>query len=494
MRGISIDLSPEAARTLSIYRQRKWLVLFLLVSIPLGTYFASKQLDETYGAATSLIVRPNTLNPAVPVDQLFGVSADDAVRFIGTRALAEAAEKELETANTLAEINGSASGQLEESSGGATDFVTINATASTAEGAADVANAYAAAIQKTLRGNAVSEIRGLIRRVEKDADTLSKQDRKDSAEERARQLQTLRGSLASQDDATTVLEPAVPPSVPISPRPRRNAALAGVLALLLVAGIPPFLESLNRKLRDEDDLADLLGAPVFAVLPESAYPGHRPDAEAREAFQTLRASLRYFNVDNDLTEVLICGPGRSEGKTTVATNLSVALAQDETSVILVDGDLRKPQVAERLGVDDGRNVASVLIEEDDPVESLREVDLEGSGRLRVLASEAPSENPSLLLASKKMGDLVESLRDECDLLVIDTPPILVVSDALPLIRGSSGVILVTKADTTTRDAVSRARERIEAAGGSVLGGVLTGVKQTGSSRYSAYGYQGYGYE
>lgn len=478
-----------------MYARRKWLLLAIVVLIPAATYVVSKRIQETYEASTTLIVRSTSIGPSVFSNNL-SIStsgAEDAVRLAQTLPVARAAAVELgeppvAAGRLLSRI--SATLQLSEN-GGSSDFMAITAQANSGERAADLANAFARALTSTRTVDAQTEIEETIGLIQEQAKNLDSQDDAGAAE-LAAQLQQLEGLQASQQNATTILDPAVAPSAPVSPQPRRNTTLAFVFALLLAAGLAPALQSLDRRIRDEEDLSDVLGVPTLAVIPISGFPGKPPTAAARESFQTLRAALTYYNIDRDLKVILVCSPAQEEGKTTVATNLAAAIAQDETNVILIDGDLRKPQVANRLGAsEDSLGLEQVLVDNHDIHEALQEIEVPGNGSLRIIASHQNAPNPGVLLGSKRMHQFVAELSDEADLVIIDTPPLLAVSDAIPLIRDSSGVVLVSRLGSTGRDSLLRAKEMIEAAHGTLLGSVLTGAKASGLDRYGGYGYYSY---
>ena len=219
------------------------------------------------------------------------------------------------------------------------------------------------------------------------------------------------------------MEPAYPSEAPVSPKPRRNTLLALVASLLLAAGLVPLLDRLDRRIREPAQLEPIVGAPLLATVPEASFPGHVPGNAVREAFQTLRASLTYFNIDRTLKSVMVTSPARGDGKTTVATYLALALAQDERNVILIDADMRKRQVATRLGVDDSVafGLESVLIGDASAEDAMVEVDA-GGGKLRVIPCINPPPNPAVLLGSHKMRTLLSELSDDADIVVLDTPP------------------------------------------------------------------------
>jgi capsular exopolysaccharide synthesis family protein len=249
---------------------------------------------------------------------------------------------------------------------------------------------------------------------------------------------------------------------------------------------------MDRRLREPEELEEDFDAPLLGSIPEEAFPGKGSGPFVHEAFQTLRAGLTYFNIDRTLSSVLLTSPTRGDGKTTVAANLARALAEDGRSVIAVDADLRRPQLAKRLGVGDQVNFGldTVLIERRGLHEALVNVEVEG-GRLRVLPGGAPP-NPAVLLGSDRMRSLLAQLREEADMVVIDTPPLLAVSDAIPLQEQVSGTVLIARMDHTSRDGLRKASNYISTAGGRLLGFVATGVQLGGVGGYDAYGY-GFGY-
>ncbi len=353
--------------------------------------------------------------------------------------------------------------------------------------AARIANAFAAAITQQRTNSAISQ-------VDQSIAALSEQGGGAATKAAiAQQLQQLRAARAGLAGTTQVIEPATPPSTPVSPHPARNAKIAFILALLLAAGLVPLLEAMDRRLREPEELEKLADAPLLGSIPDEAFPGRGSGAYVHEAFQTLRAGLTYFNIDRTLGTVVVASPSRGDGKTTVAANLARALAEDGRNVIAVDCDLRRSALAKRLGVEEDVNFGldSVLIDRRGVSEALVDVDVEGDGRLRVLPGGSPP-NPSILLGSDRMRTLIAKLAEDSDMVIIDTPPLLAVSDAIPLQEQVSGTVLVARMDRTSRDGVRKANSYISTAGGRLLGFVATGIQLGGVGGYDAYGY-GYGY-
>jgi capsular exopolysaccharide synthesis family protein len=204
-------------------------------------------------------------------------------------------------------------------------------------------------------------------------------------------------------------------------------------------------------------------------------------------FQTLRDSLTYFNVDQRLASLLVISPLKGDGKTSVSTNLAVAFARSGKQVILVDADLRSPQVATRMGTPPSPGLSEVISGSSEIEEALSEIEPFGS-YLRVLPGGSIPPNPSEMLGSARMSTILAELSEMSDLVLIDTAPVLVVSDAFPLFEQVAGIVGVSRLEQTPREAITRAIEVASSAGGRVLGMVATGAKQPGDG----YGY-GYAY-
>jgi capsular exopolysaccharide synthesis family protein len=462
--------------------RRKWILLAVLVLIPLGAYLVTKRQAKVYEASTLMKVAPQNITVSNQIS--FGSSGvTETATIIKTSGVARIAARELgqdpSTAGALlADISTSVEGESTDAG-----FLHIIAKDSDPQQAAKVANAFAAAISQSRTNDAIGKIDQTIA-------TLEKQGASDPTT--AQQLDQLRASRATLNGTTQVIEPATPPSAPISPHPSRNARIGFILALLLAAALVPVLDAMDRRLREPEELEDLADVPLLGSIPDEAFPGKGSGPFVHEAFQTLRAGLTYFNIDRTLTTVLVASPTRGDGKTTVAANLARALAEDGRNVIAVDCDLRRPQLAKRLGVGDQVNFGldSVLIDRRGVDEALVNVEVEG-GQLRVLPGGTPP-NPSVLLGSERMRELLANLGETADMVIIDTPPLLAVSDAIPLQEQVSGTVLVARVDHTNRDGVRKAISFISTAAGNLLGFVATGVQLGGVGGLDASGY-GYGY-
>ena len=463
------------------------MLLAIVVAIPVAVYVVSSLLPKTYQSKATINVQATAMPSSAFSNTTSKSDIGEVETLIETPIVARRAARLLglpasDARSLLGHISVTPTNPAESDS----NFLTITAQDSDKTMAARIANSFARAVAQARTDNAIKNINQTIR-------TLEKQARAEGGEESTietiyLQIQELRALRATQNGTTTIVEAAVPASTPISPRPKRNTAIAFILALLIAAALAPLLDRLDRRVREPGELEELIDAPVLAMIPDDAFPGHPPGQHVRESFQTLRASLTYFNVDRALSTLVVASPVQQDGKTTVAINLALAYALDERDVVLIDGDLRRPQIAGRLGKEVTFGLDSVLVGERTLDEVLIDVDA-GAGRLRILPGATPPPNPAVLLGSQRMRSLLAELSERVDMVIVDTPGLLAVSDAIPLFNQVAGSIVVSRLDRTPKDALQRAKQVIESAGGTVLGSVVTGAHAGGI--YGYYGYYGY---
>jgi len=204
-----------------------------------------------------------------------------------------------------------------------------------------------------------------------------------------------------------------------------------------------------------------------------------------EAYRALRTNLKFVNVDRILRRVLITSPGPGEGKSTIAANLSVVLAQAGKKVITCSVDLRKPTLHTYFGVNNRKGVTNILAGHHTIDECLHEV---GIPNLRILASGPNPPNPAELLGSVNMRSLIEDLQQRADMLIFDAPPAIAVTDAAILAPMMDGVILVINAGTVPRELAKHSKEQLEKVGANILGVVLNRVNVKDGYGYYYYYY------
>jgi capsular exopolysaccharide synthesis family protein len=467
----------------------KLLILAFVVVIPVATYVYVSSKPKVYEASAlmqvqALAVDTSLLGAEVPPPQ--SQTLLSAARLVTTTAVAETAAQQLgeprSTARTLLKgVTATADVQA--------DFISVAARAPTGRRAAAVANAFADAVVANRTADAVNRLNATIGRVDEQLNKIAgdTSTARDARKQLSEQLQRLRTLRAAQGNNARVVEPAIASSTPVAPRVTRTVVLAFIVALLLAFGAVVLAQGADRKIRDPAELEALTGRPLLSAVPRSAFGDELNDGAAEEAFQTLRASLTYFNVDREVTSVLITSPAQGDGKTTVATNLARAMARAGKDVILVDADLRRPQVAWRFHVPGQAGLGGVLVAEIGLAQAFVEPEADTlAGRLRILPAGPPPPNPSELLASQRMTRLLEKLTEMCDLVIVDSTPLLTVSDSLPLVEVVSGTVLVGRINETSKDAIKRLQGVIANAGGTLLGSVATGA--TATALYGGYGY------
>ena len=293
-------------------------------------------------------------------------------------------------------------------------------------------------------------------------------------------------------------QPAVVPNSPTSPNVKRNLALGLLGGVGLGFGIVVLRVLLETRVRSKSDIEALTDFPIVGMI------GKDPDSEKRplvalkdprnplvESFRTFRTNLSYLNVEDDSNSFVISSAGPNEGKTTTAMNLAVVMADSGARVVLVDADLRKPSVAKTLGIEGGVGLSDLLAGKASFEDVLQQF---GRQYLFVLPAGRIPPNPSELLGSKTMGKVLDMLSEHFDYVIIDTPPVLAVTDAAILSKKVGGTLMIAAAGKVRKQELSNALEALDTVGGNIVGIVVTMVPTKGPDAYSysSYSYQYYG--
>jgi len=315
----------------------------------------------------------------------------------------------------------------------------------------------------------------------------------------SQKLQEARIAEASVVGDARIVDRAVPPTTPVRPRTSMNTLLGALLGLMLGLGAVYMLEALDVTFRTPEEVGQALGLPVLAAVPfwKNAGKPQTPDemqlvmhrhrrSPFAEAFRHLRTNLLYLSPDRPLRALQVASPGPGEGKTTVSSNLAIALTQTGQKVWLVECDLRKGGMHWAFQPAGTGGLTELLVDGLPVDRALHRTEIEG---LWFLPGGTPPPNPAELLGSQKMRAFLEHGRGQADMLVIDSPPLLPVTDAVVLAPMVDGILLVINLPTTPRDAALRARHHLDAVGAKVLGVVVVGVP-TGRRGYGYY-YRGY---
>jgi capsular exopolysaccharide synthesis family protein len=490
----------EFGRHLRDLRRWWWLPVLCTVVAAVNAYVISSRHPNEYDATASLLFRDPAIDERLFPGTFFTPSDDPErkaatnVRLVSLDAVARRAA----TGGTLGLTEAQISKSVRVRADGNSDLVAITARRPTPDAAAALANEYATeyvAFRRDADRTKILQAAELVRRQQARLGA-SERDRKeaDALAERGSQLQTL---AAVQTGNAEIVERAEPPSLssPAAPHPKRSAIVGGALGLMVGLGLTLLLSRLDHRLREANEVGALLGVPLLTEVPTDRRLAARPSpgwiADAPEAFRLLRTTLRYFSLgDESVTTILVTSAVPGEGKTTSSRSLAVAAASDGDSVLLVEADLRRPRMLADLG-DTSAGLAPLLagltsFEQAVTSMTVRRHDEAGvGGRLDVLAAGECPPNPLQLLQSKRMQDLLQDVRRRYDLVVIDSPAINAVADALALVRDVDGVVVVTRLGRTTRGDVHTLRRHLDNVAANVLGVVINGVKERAPGYYYA---------
>jgi capsular exopolysaccharide synthesis family protein len=287
---------------------------------------------------------------------------------------------------------------------------------------------------------------------------------------------------------------ATAPSTPISPKPVLNIALGLFVGLLVGLALAVARELLDNRIKDPETLAKIANSPTMGLIVEDARTQRHPIASRAgprnlraENFRKLRANLQFANVDRHPRIIAVTSSIPGEGKTTVAINLAYTLAEAGFTACLVDADLRRPMVGTALGLPSAVGLTSVLIHRI----SLSEAMQPAGSNLYVLTSGPTPPNPSEVLASSYVRDVIRSLLERVDYVVLDTAPLLPVADGSEVAALADGTLLVARYRETTDAHVRRAAEHLKRVDAALIGTVLNRVPVPRTSEYQGYAYYRY---
>jgi len=298
------------------------------------------------------------------------------------------------------------------------------------------------------------------------------------------------GRLSEEQTSTNVVvsEPAAVDTKPVKPKTTQNTVLAVVAGMLLAVGAVFAIETLDDTIKNPEEIRRRFNVPILGMITWHESPKDKPIALAEprsptaEAFRSLRTNIMYAAVDRPLRRLMITSPTPQEGKTTVASSLAVVISQNEKRVLLMDADMRRPQLHRKFGLQNRLGLSELFVQPLDTIVSM--IQASALPRLAVMTSGGLPPNPSELLTSKMMGQILDKLNQAFDVIVIDTPPVLTVTDAAALAPAMDGVVLVVKPGVTKLGAFQQALEQLRAGNARVLGVVMNEV----NPRSRKYGY------
>jgi len=516
------DASATLRESLAALGRRKAAItLAAAVGLAAGLGVALLQ-SPVYAASARLLLQPRTSeslfdqNSAVRVDPARAVRNEIVV--LTSEPVRQAVRADIGRAPAVA-----------VAPVGATDAIQVTAEAPDPAQAARIANAYARAYIAFRHRQVVDdlqaagqEVQGKVDQIGRQVDALDAQVLAAPPEQRdqqraalgpqrqalistqalfRQQLDQIQVEVPLKSGGAQLVAEAQPSSVPVRPRPARTAVLGLLLGLIAGVCLAFVRDHLDDSVKTKDDLTAAVGGrPVVGMVPLVA-PGRRrptrygrdhgvvsldePASAAAEAYRTLRTSVQFLGLEQPVHTVMVTSPNEGEGKSTVIANLGVVLARAGFTVTIIDCDLRRPRAAELFGLSNAIGFTSVLLGDAALADALQPVS--GVDRLRVLPSGPTPPNPSEILSLRRTNEIVTRLGADSGFVLVDSPPVLAVTDAVVLSQKVDAALIVCVAGVTTAKETARAVELLDQVGAPLVGAILNGVADQG-----AYGY-GYSY-
>ena len=298
-----------------------------------------------------------------------------------------------------------------------------------------------------------------------------------------------------------VIDKAEIPQFPIKPKTSRNLMLSVIIGLMFGIGSALFLEHLDNTIKMPEEIKEYLKIPFLGPVPFISPDGiphqankdlvtiHSPRSAASESYRGIRTGILFSSADNPPQVIVVSSASPQDGKTTSASNLAVCMANTESRVLLMDCDMRRPNIHKVFDL--GRNIglSGILVGTNNLKDAIVASPVDG---LDILPAGLTPPNPSEIIGSKKMAQLIGTLREKYDRIIIDTPPISSVTDAAVLSRMVDSVLLVVRAGETPRPVIQNALEQLKTVNAKILGVVLNAVS-VGRDGYYYYQYQNYYY-
>jgi capsular exopolysaccharide synthesis family protein len=296
-------------------------------------------------------------------------------------------------------------------------------------------------------------------------------------------------------DARVVVEQrASIPAAPVVPETMKNLLTGLGLGILLGVGLAVFRESLDNTIKSREEVENIVGAGLVGSIPldkelrKDAAIGFESDNTAiAEAFRKLRTNLQFLAVDNPPRVIVVTSSMPSEGKSTTAINIALALAEADHNVLIIDGDMRRPTLHKNLDLVQPVGFSTVLSGGANLEDALQKTRFTG---LTALTSGAIPPNPSELLGSMAAKKLLKEMRGQFDYVIVDSTPLLAVTDAAILAAGADGVLLIARYGQTKREQLTHAASSLRDVGATLLGAVITMLPMRASASYSYNYYYG----
>lgn len=520
--GSARQVESSLSSYLAVLSRRKWIVIACALIVPITAYLVSTTQTKIYESTAEVYVNKSDIGSALTgiENQSLFIDEDRAAETqVNLASVPEVAKLALKNSGITDLTPDDVLAETSVSSKGLSDIIEIAVDDPDPALARKLASAYALAFTQyrgQLDGAAITTARREVDRKLKQLEDEGKTDTKlyDSLSESEQQLATLETLKTSRTSVVRDAEEAVQ----IAPTPVRNAILGLVLGLVLGVGLAFALDALDTRVRSTSEIADLLGMTLLARLPEppkdiarsdELVMHARPQGTQAEAFRMLRTNLEFARLEGtDVRTILVTSAVEEEGKSTTASNLAIAMARSGSRVALVDLDLRRPYLHRFFDLIHAKGVTDVALGQSSVEGALATIDTGAGlllangigpeenanhGVLHVMPSGPLPPDPGEFAGTVRLAKILADLRATHDIVIIDSPPILRVGDAMAMSAQTDGIVVVTRLKVVRRPILRELRRVLDTTPVPKLGFVVTGGDDD-DPYGSAYGYRyGYGY-
>jgi len=496
---------PTLRSYAQIVRRRKWWVIALALLGLAASLALSFTEAKEYTASAQVLVQSSSQASALgsSAQPVTTTDVQTMMELVTSAPVVNAVKRQLGTAPSVTATEVAQ-----------TNVIAISAGAGTPARAAAIANAYAKAFVKYQQTVAINnltqseaQLRGQIKSITKQIKQLrgtpgTASEQTALANQQAvlnEQLTQMQVNSSGETSGLVLVTPAQAPASPSSPKPTEDGLL-GLLAGLVLGLAAAFLrENLDDAVATKETAEEFGGATVLAAVPmvtswkkrdkPLVVSLARPMSPAAESYRSLRTSLQFARQERDLHTILVTSPAAAEGKTSTLSNLGAMFAQAGQRVVLVSCDLRKPRLGQFFGIDEKLGLTTAILGEQ-PVEELVQA-VPGDDNLWLLGSGDLPPNPAELLNGRRIQEVFSALRELFDLVLIDSPPVLPVTDAVVLAKDADATLLVVAAGQTSQGDLQRAAEKLAQVNAQIVGLVLNEATRQGGAYAYGYGYYGY---
>lgn len=295
-------------------------------------------------------------------------------------------------------------------------------------------------------------------------------------------------------DNVKIMDKAQMPDKPVKPRILLNIVIAAFLGFISSLGLIFLIENLDNTIKTEEDIEKHLSAAILASIPYIRAPRNKnniiemitlkdPKSPVSEVYRTLWTNIKFISFQKHMKSIIFTSTGPSEGKSTVISNLGIIMAQSGNKVLLLEGDLRKPSLHKNFSLQNSIGITNILVEDALHTDCITHTNIKN---LDLLLCGPKPPNPAELLGSEAMKNLIEYLQNDYDYILIDTPPVIVVTDAALLVSICHGAILLVSSGETIIEGAIKAKELLNNVKADLLGVVLNKVKIDKQKGYYSY--------